>query len=166
MAKLVYVTCSSNPMQPTRFKWEIQALRPGMYIKTGVQIAGTFPSSFFPLTYTPTNPSVRVIHKPYPTTYCCPVPPGDKTNKPLCQALLVKVNLPCLKYPLPSLVHLRGWTQNEPVVSTPKALTGMWAKKEASVNAGVKTPPGSGCEFFTSCDLRKCDGGLMVLRRG
>ena len=37
---------------------------------------------------------------------------------------------------------------NGPSVNTPKALTDAWAKKQAGVNAGVKTPPGSGCEFF------------------
>ena len=56
-------------------------------------------------------------------------------------------------------------TKNGPPVNTPKALTGAWAKKQASVNAGVKTPPGLGCEFFSFafCVLRKCDRGLMVL---
>ena len=41
-------------------------------------------------------------------------------------------------------------------------------RRRASVNAGVKTPPGSRCEFFsfTLCVLKKCDGGLKVLRRG
>ena len=39
------------------------------------------------------------------------VPPEDKTNKPLCQPLFVKVNLPCLKYPLSSLGRLRGSMQ-------------------------------------------------------
>ncbi|EDR07849.1 uncharacterized protein LACBIDRAFT_327596 [Laccaria bicolor S238N-H82] len=31
------------------------------------------------------SPNNGVIHKPYPTTHWCPVPPEDKTNKPLCR---------------------------------------------------------------------------------
>ena len=123
--------------------------------------------SFFPLTDTSTNPSV--IHKPNPTTDWRLVPPKDKTNKPLCRPLSVKIKPPPPKASTPvvgssTLVD----TKNGSPVNTHQAVTGAWAKKEASVNVGAKTPPGLGCEFFsfTFCILEKCNGGLMVLHRG
>ena len=107
LLKLAHVTCSSNPnpMQQIRSV----ATHVMMYIKTTVQITGTFLASLLSSrlhTLLPT-PSIRVIHKPYPTAYWCPVPPEDETNKPLSAS----PRQSRLKYPLPSLVRLRGWTQ-------------------------------------------------------
>ena len=95
----------------------------------------SFPFPFFPFI-------------PYPTTHWCPVPPEDKTNKPLCRPLPVKVKPPPPKAPAP-VVGSSTWvdTKNGPSVNTPKALTGAWARKQASGNAGAKTPPPLACEF-------------------
>ncbi|EDR07679.1 uncharacterized protein LACBIDRAFT_298063 [Laccaria bicolor S238N-H82] len=91
------------------------------------------------------SPNNGVIHKPYPTTHWCPVPPEDKTNKPLCRHLPVKVKPPPPKAPAP-VVGSSTWvdTKNGPSANTPKALTGAWAKKQASGNVGVKTTPATG----------------------
>ena len=104
----------------------------------------------FPSLSSPSSAHIHssVIHKPYPTTHWCPVPPEDKTNKPLCRPLPVKVKPPPPKAPAP-VVGSSTWvdTKNGPPVNTPKVLTGAWARKQANGNAGVKTPAALGCEF-------------------
>ena len=144
----------------------IQALR-SMYIKTiawtVVQIMGTFlPSLLSSCLHTLYQPQRTLIHKPYPTTYCPSHPKTRPTNLFVSLSSSKSTSTPVVG----SFTCVD--TKNGPSVNTYKALTGTWAKKQASVNAGVKTPPGSRCEFFsfTLCVLRKCDGGLKVLRRG
>ena len=77
----------------------------------------------FPSLSSPSSAHIHssVIHKPYPTTHWCPVPPEDKTNKPLCRPLPVKVKPPPPKAPAP-VVGSSMWvdTKNGPPVNTPK----------------------------------------------
>ena len=89
--------------------FEIQALRP-MDIKTVVQITGTFLPSLLSSCYIHFDPPQRTRNpQTLPNHILLPVPPEDETNKPLCQPLLVKVNLHSRRW----VVYVRGhkeWT--------------------------------------------------------
>ncbi|KAJ7119370.1 hypothetical protein C8R43DRAFT_1137074 [Mycena crocata] len=87
--------------------------------------------------WSPVNP---VIQNPYPTTSWCPLPPEDRTNKPMCRPLPVSVKPPPPPKagPAPIVPGSATWAsaKTAPSTNTPAALRGQWA---ARVGAAVTT---------------------------
>ncbi|KAJ7152826.1 hypothetical protein C8R46DRAFT_1120376 [Mycena filopes] len=86
--------------------------------------------------WTPLN---RVIQHPYPQTSWCPLPPEDRTNKPMCRPLPVSVKPPPppKAAAAPIVPGSATWVNQKdaPPTNTPAALRGAWA---ASAKASVK----------------------------
>ena len=97
-------------------------------------------SSFLPFS---ANIHPSVIHKPYPTTHWCPVPPEDKTNKPFCRPLPVKVKPPPPKAPAP-VVGSSTWvdTENGPRLIRPRHLR---VRGRGSRRVGMRVREDSAC---------------------
>ncbi|KAG6826293.1 hypothetical protein H0H92_000415 [Tricholoma furcatifolium] len=73
---------------------------------------------------------------PYPPTQWCPTPVEDRTNKPLCRPLPVKVKPPPPKA-TPPVPGSAGWVDQKaaPPQDTPEAKKNAWAKKPQIVPA-------------------------------
>ncbi|GLB37881.1 hypothetical protein LshimejAT787_0409320 [Lyophyllum shimeji] len=83
---------------------------------------------------------------PYPTTYWCPTPPEDKTNKPLCRPLPVAVKPPPPKV-VPPVVGSENWVSAKGAAPpTTQALQGAWAAKakKAASPANTKATAAAG----------------------
>ncbi|KAF7311470.1 Glycoside hydrolase family 79 protein [Mycena kentingensis (nom. inval.)] len=81
-------------------------------------------------------PENRVMSYPYPPTQWCPLPPEDKTNKPMCRPLPVSLKPPptTTNAPPPIIPGSSAWHTNKvaPPTNTPAALRGAWAAKQAA----------------------------------
>ncbi|KAJ7142213.1 hypothetical protein C8R44DRAFT_657986 [Mycena epipterygia] len=78
--------------------------------------------------WSPMNP---IIQNPYPPTSWCPLPPEDRTNKPMCRPLPVSVKPPPppKAAPAPVVPGSATWVTSKgaPSKNTPQAMRGAWA---------------------------------------
>ncbi|KAF7304433.1 hypothetical protein HMN09_00845500 [Mycena chlorophos] len=85
------------------------------------------------------SPKNAVISNPYPVTRWCPLPPEDKTNKPMCRPLPValKPPPPTAAPPPPVVPGSSAWHDKKtaPPSDAPTILKGAWATKQASIQA-------------------------------
>ncbi|KAJ6493281.1 hypothetical protein C8R45DRAFT_989296 [Mycena sanguinolenta] len=93
--------------------------------------------------FTNWNPVNPVIAHPYPATVWCPLPPEDKTNKPMCRPLPVSVKPPPATKsapPPPVVPGSASWAQQKaaPPTNTPAAMRGAWAAKAATSAANAQ----------------------------
>ncbi|KAF8145766.1 hypothetical protein K438DRAFT_1991536 [Mycena galopus ATCC 62051] len=86
------------------------------------------------------NPVNPVIMNPYPPTVWCPLPPEDKTNKPMCRPLPVAVKAPPAPKaaPAPVVPGSATWVSQKsaPPTNTPAAMRGAWAAKQGTAADG------------------------------
>ncbi|KAJ7073160.1 hypothetical protein C8F01DRAFT_1106317 [Mycena amicta] len=91
--------------------------------------------------WSPENP---VISHPYPPTQWCPLPPEDKTNKPMCRPLPVALKPPPQKAsaPPPVVPGSSAWHNKKTAepTHTPAILRGAWAAKQAGMGRGAAQP--------------------------
>ncbi|KAF7362683.1 hypothetical protein MVEN_00617600 [Mycena venus] len=87
--------------------------------------------------WSPVNP---VIMHPYPRTAWCPLPPEDRTNKPMCRPLPVSVHPPppVKAGPAPVVPGSAAWISQKaaPSTNTPAALKGAWVAKQQNGGGG------------------------------
>ncbi|KAJ7214993.1 hypothetical protein GGX14DRAFT_443565 [Mycena pura] len=90
--------------------------------------------------WSPQNP---VIRHPYPPTLWCPLPPEDRTNKPMCRPLPVSVKAPPppAAAPAPVVPGSANWVSQKgaPPKNTPAALRGAWAQRSSAAHVAPKT---------------------------
>ncbi|KAK7472114.1 hypothetical protein VKT23_000234 [Stygiomarasmius scandens] len=81
--------------------------------------------------------SNKDIVSPYPATHWCPVPPEDKTNKPLCRPLPKDVKPAPPKVVPPVVVGSSVWAQERSAnPDTPASLRGAWANRVRGARGG------------------------------